>query len=162
MPIPNRISAELSQEATTAIKSAITTIGGQLPFLIDLKQDEREQLHHVKTGNKQFVDNALLLVNKDTGFLPRDFNADEFKKDGALFNGLLGIHKDVAGLLQRIDDTMAIAGSEAYAAALAVYNYAKSKNVATPGLDPYVDDLTQRFTRKTKAKGDATQQNPPK
>ena len=42
------------------------------------------------------------------------------------------------------------AGSEAYTAALLVYNYAKSSNVGTQGLDGVLDELGARFTRKAK------------
>jgi len=150
MAIPNRISSEISGEASAAVNAALQSIGGQMPFLIDLKPDERETLHHLKAGNTQFVQNTVTLVNKETGFLPRSFDIAEFKKDVELFTALHDIHHNVAALLRCIEDTMTIAGSEAYAAALAVYNYAKSKNIATPGLDPYVDDLARRFSRKSR------------
>ena len=42
------------------------------------------------------------------------------------------------------------AGSESYAAALLVYQYAKLHNIATGALEDSVDDLARRFARKSK------------
>ena len=50
----------------------------------------------------------------------------------------------------RVDDTYFAAGSEAYAAALLVYQFAKIHNIASGGLDDTVGDLGRRFARKSR------------
>ena len=52
-------------------------------------------------------------------------------------------------LQELVDDTAVAVGSEAYAAGLMVYNYAKASGKGT-GLDSMVNDLGRRFARKTK------------
>ncbi|MEQ9670484.1 MAG: hypothetical protein RLO19_19300 [Coleofasciculus sp. G2-EDA-02] len=48
-----------------------------------------------------------------------------------------------------LDDTYLAVGSEAYTAALQVYNYAKaSGNVG--GLDTLIEEMGQRFARKSR------------
>jgi hypothetical protein len=46
-----------------------------------------------------------------------------------------------------VDDTAMAAGSEAYAAALQVYHYAKASGQGS-GLEGMVTEMGQRFTRK--------------
>ena len=46
----NRISASLSQADREAVMTAITTIRGKLPFLVDLTTEERRSLP--KLGDK--------------------------------------------------------------------------------------------------------------
>ena len=55
----------------------------------------------------------------------------------------------IAQLQELLDDTYLAVGSEAYTAALQVYNYAKaSGNVG--GLDTVVEEMGQRFARKSR------------
>ncbi len=50
-----------------------------------------------------------------------------------------------------VDDTCIVSASEAYAAALAVYSYAKgSGDVA--GLNAVIDEMGRRFNRRSKKK----------
>jgi hypothetical protein len=48
-----------------------------------------------------------------------------------------------------LDDTYVMVGSESYSAALQVYNYAKASGQGA-GLETVVDELGQRFARKTR------------
>jgi len=58
-------------------------------------------------------------------------------------------------LFGKIDDTYLAAGSEAYAAALLAYQYAKLHNVTTSALEDSLDDLGRRFARKTRKRAPA-------
>ena len=60
------------------------------------------------------------------------------------------IRNAVEALFGKIDDTYFAAGSEAYAAALLVYQYAKLHNLASGALEDSLDDLGRRFARKSK------------
>ena len=53
MPDDNRISAELTAAAVTAVEGAIATIRTNLPFLISLTNDERRRL--VKLGDNRLA-----------------------------------------------------------------------------------------------------------
>ena len=54
-----------------------------------------------------------------------------------------------------LDDTLTLVGSEAYMAALVVYNYAKNVK-GDAGLEAAVDDMARRFARKSR--GNASQE----
>ena len=162
MALPNRISAAFTTEQQTACDSALKNLNTNLPFLLSIDNAERDSTIHLKDKNRQFVRSSYELVKAKSGFLPRDFNIDEYGKDVVLFDALYTFRQNVAGLLQRIDDTLVVAGGEAYVASLVVYSSANSSNVGTEGIDPFLDDLTRRFSRKNKGGKLGGQANPAK
>lgn len=150
----NRISATLSQTDRDEILVAIKTIREKMPFLISLSAEESKSLAQIGDKRRAFVAAALALAEHNQNFLPRSFEVEEMRKDVELFNALESILLPLTQLTELIDGTVKVAGSEAYASALAVYQYAKAGGVAE-GLESAVDDLGKRFARKTKAPADA-------
>lgn len=69
------------------------------------------------------------------------------RRDVALLGALQPILLALSQLQELVDDTYLVVGSEAYAAALVVYHYAKTSG-AGAALDGVVDDLGRRFARK--------------
>jgi hypothetical protein len=130
---------------------AIATIKTKLPFLIDLSPEERRALP--KTGDKinSFVAKALEVAQQNGDFLPRSFDVDEFATDMALYEDLRSIALALSPLNELVDDTMLEVGSEAYAAALVVYQYAKNAGQGA-GLDAVADELSKRFAKKSTPK----------
>ncbi len=145
----NRISANLSATDRLAVMDAIATIRQKLPFLIDLTTEERKALPKLGDKSRAFVTKALEVGTQNPDFLPRSFNLDEMRRDIELFEALYPILLSLTQLQELVDDTAVAVGSEAYAAGLMVYNYAKASGKGT-GLDSMVNDLGRRFARKTK------------
>ena len=145
----NRISANLSASDRLAVMDAIATIRQKLPFLIDLTTEERKALPKLGDKSRAFVTKALEVGTQNPDFLPRSFDLDEMRRDMQLFEALYPILLSLTQLQELVDDTAVAVGSEAYAAGLMVYNYAKASGKGT-GLDSMVDDLGRRFARKTK------------
>jgi hypothetical protein len=147
----NRIDAALPQADRDAVIAAIKTIQEKLPFLADLTLDERKGM--LKLGDKSmpFVKRAAEIATQNPDFLPRSFNVEDMKRDIALLEALQPITTALTQLQELVDDTTMLVGSEAYVAALAVYQYAKASG-AGGALDDLVDDLGRRFARKTTAK----------
>jgi hypothetical protein len=147
----NIVSATLSATEMESIMSSINTIEKALPFLIDLTNNERRGLPKLGDKSRAFVNKALELATQNPGFLPRDFDIAEMEKDVKLFEALYSIRLALNKLNEQVNDTFMGVGSEAYVAALLVYNYARSNGFGTEGLDSAVDELAQRFARKAKA-----------
>jgi hypothetical protein len=147
MAIPNRVSATLSQEDQDALLNAVATIRQKLPFLLGLSPDERRTLPRLGDKSRAFVTKALEVATQNPGFLPRSFDIDEMKQDVRLFDAMYPLLLSLTQLQELLDDTTTVVGSEAYAAALLVYGYAKTSGRNT-GLDAAVDDMSQRFARK--------------
>lgn len=150
MPV-NRVSAVLPQSDIDVVMSSIGAIKQKLPFLTELTMEERKLMPKLGDKSRAFVEKSLELATQNPGFLPRDFDVEEMRKDVNLFKGTYAIQQALTKLSEAVNDTVTAAGSEAYVAALLVYNYAKINGISTAGLDAVLDELGQRFARKVKA-----------
>jgi hypothetical protein len=147
----NKISATLTQSERDAVLTAIATIKQKLPFLLDLTLEERKTLPKMGDKSRAFVSKALEVATQNPDFLPRSFALEEMRKDVQLFEAMYPIVMAFTQLQELLDDTYVTVGSEAYAAALQVYNYAKASGQGS-GLDAVVDELGQRFARRSRKK----------
>src|ERR1043165_988577 len=146
----NRISATLSPADQQAVLAAINTIREKLPFLVDLSPEERRTLPRMGDSGRGFVSQALALAEQNTDILPRSFDVDEMRKDVELLDALSPVLLALAQLNELVDDTFMEVGSEAYVAALAVYQYARAAGKGA-ALDGALDSLGQRFARKSRS-----------
>lgn len=145
----NQVSATLTQADRDAALAAITTLKEKLPFLIDLTVEEKKALPKMGDKSRAFVSKALEVATQNPDFLPRSFDLEEMRKDVQLFETMYPIVMAMTQLQELLDDTYVTVGSEAYSAALQVYNYAKASGQGA-GLEAVVDELGQRFARKSK------------
>lgn len=120
------ISATLSSDDRAAIADAMTALKQRLPFLIDLVSEERITLLKMGDKSQSFVSKALKIASQEPDFLPRSFDVAEMRKDIELLSDLSDLLIDLTQLKNMVDDTCMVLGSEAYSAALTVYNYAKT------------------------------------
>lgn len=144
----NRISATLSQADQQAVLSAINTIKEKLPFLIDLSPEDRRALPKMGDKSRTFVQQALEIATQNPDILPRSFDTEEMRKDVELLAQLSPIVTALAQAQEFVEDTYIALGSEAYTAALLVYQYARAAGKGA-ALDTALDALSQRFARKT-------------
>ncbi|WP_375510475.1 hypothetical protein [uncultured Nostoc sp.] len=142
------ISATLAQTDRDTVLQAISTIKEKLPFLVDLSSDDRKTLPKMGDKSRAFVSKALEVAAQNPEFLPRSFDLEEMQKDVQLFEALYPVLLSLTQLQELVDDTSLAVGSEAYAAALQVYNYAKASGQGA-GLDAVVVEMGQRFARRT-------------
>ncbi len=143
------ISATLTEIDRDAVKKAIATIKEKLPFLIDITTDERKALPKMGDKSRAFVSKALEIATQNPDFLPRSFDLEEMRKDVQLFEALYPLLLSLNQLQELVDDTCLAVGSEAYAAALQVYSYAKASG-QNAGLNTVVEDMGRRFARKSR------------
>lgn len=145
----NRIDADLSSTVRDEILDLISQIRAKLPFLIDLSPEERQSLPKMGDKSRAFVSGSLQLATQDDSYLPRSFDVGEMRKDVELAENLQPISVALKQLSEFVDDTYIQVGSEAYTAALVVYQAAK-RNGHGAALDGLLDALGQRFARKSK------------
>ncbi|MBD2451813.1 hypothetical protein H6G76_32780 [Nostoc sp. FACHB-152] len=143
------VSATLTVNDKEVLLQAITTIKEKLPFLIDLSNEERKALPKMGDKSRAFVSKALEIATQNPEFLPRSFDLEEMRKDVQLYEALYPLLLALSQLQELVDDTSLAVGSEAYAAALQVYSYAKASG-QTGGLDTVVEEMGQRFARKSR------------
>lgn len=149
MTTPNRISASISTEQVATLQSKISEVKDALPFLIDLSPEERHALPKMGDKSRAFVSRCVQIAQQDDSFLPKKFIVAEFAEDYALSEALEPIRQELAKLLELVEDTQLLAGSEAYLAALEVYHSAQRTGQGS-GLDDIIDQVSQRFTRRRK------------
>ncbi|MCY7320900.1 MAG: hypothetical protein LH660_03640 [Phormidesmis sp. CAN_BIN36] len=145
----NQISASLTQADREAVLAAVATIKEKLPFLLDLTAEERRSLPKMGDKSRAFVGKALEVAKQNPDFLPRSFDLDEMKRDVELFESLYPIFLALTQLQDLVDDRVVGVGSDAYAAALLVYNFAKASGKGS-GLDAVADEMSKRFARKSR------------
>jgi len=145
----NKISADINVDMVKKVTEMFSEIQKNLPFLINLTNEERVSM--LKLGDKSlaFVQTAYQIAKRDDSFLPRNFDVNEFKKDVDAYLHLHNILQIIELLHKKVEDTYMLAGSEAYAGALVVYDRAKKANTGG-SLDTLIDDLSKRFIRKQK------------
>ncbi|BAU11187.1 hypothetical protein LEP3755_16800 [Leptolyngbya sp. NIES-3755] len=144
-----KISAKLSYTDRAAVFDALELIKAKLPFLTSMTQEQRKALPKMGDRSQAFVTKALEVAKQNPEILPGTFNLEEMRLDVELFETLYPIVAAFAQLEGMLDDTYKIVGSEAYTAALKVYNYAKASGDEA-GLAPAIEELGQRFARRQK------------
>ncbi len=146
----NHVSGTLSATDQKAVLDAIKTIREKLPFLIDLTPEERRNLPRMGDKTRAFVERAFEVANANDGILPRSFDLPEFQADAELLRVMYPVAQAIEQLNEFVDDTMLALGSDAYTAALLVYQSAKLSGNGG-ALDAQLDALGQRFARKNNA-----------
>ena len=96
---------------------------------------------------------ALQIAEQNPDILPRSFDVAEMRSDVELLSALSPVMTTLSQINELVDDTYMAVGSEAYASALLVYQYARTAGKG-PALDSALDALSQRFARKTRAATD--------
>ncbi len=144
------ISAELTNDVREQVQQKLKEVQEFLPFLINLTNDERATLPKMKDTRLPFVNKSLSHATMNPKLEPQYTDITEFSKDMALYTQLTPIFQQLNSLYEMVDDTMMALGSEAYVAALSIYNTAKgAAKSKVPGIDAVVSDLKPLFEMKT-------------
>ena len=142
----NRLNSTATAEQITAVKTALQTINTNLPFLIGLTSDERVALPAIDVNNKAFAEDAINAGVNNAPLIPSYVSVESMQKDMILFNQLEEITALVNQLLEKLEDTKLLAGSEAYVSALALYKlFGAASDAGVPGSDVIVSQLKTRF-----------------
>lgn len=142
----NKLSITLTQAQIDAVKGAINTIQQNLPMLIGLTTEERVALPKINVNNKIFVEDCINAMENNATLLPSYFNTAELKKDLTLYQQLDPLLMEINKLVEKLDDTQVLAGSEAYITSLAAYrHFEAAANAGIPGTNSIYDKLKERF-----------------
>jgi len=147
----NLISTSISTETLVAVNTNLTAINTALAniLLFNLTAAERQSLRIMGDKSIAFVQKALEYAENNPALLPPYLSLAEAQKDFALTHDLYGILQQINTLQRAVEDTMMVAGSEAYDAALIFYNSVKgASRVNVPGSEAVYNDLQQRFAVK--------------
>ncbi|MDR1182390.1 MAG: hypothetical protein LBL13_10485 [Bacteroidales bacterium] len=116
------------------------------PYLYPLTTEDRHRI--LKMGDKSlaFVEKTGELAASNPQFCPAYFNLDDLNVDIADAVGLRALNNRLEQLSREVDDTMMLAGSEAFTQSLSFYNTVKqAARDNIPGAQPLLDELKKRF-----------------
>lgn len=144
----NRISAELSAAALTAIRDAIAVIRTNLPFLISLTNAERRTLPKLGDNRLALDEDAHALMAGHPDFVPAFVSLPELEKDRALRAKLDEIRLALDDLHNDVEGTEMVLGSEMLMAYLAFYaNAQQEAKRGAAGGQAILDVLGKYFAR---------------
>ncbi len=156
----NRLNVSATTAQITAVKAALQTISTNLPFLVGLTTEERIALPAINVNNKAFTEDAINAAVNNTSLIPSYVNVPNMQNDLTLFTQLDELILLTKQLLERLEDTQLLAGSEAYTNGLAVYKLIGSAaDAGVPGADAIYNQLKQRFAGQ--GAGTSTPSTPP-
>lgn len=137
----------LSAEELQAVSDAITTLRNTLqPYLQSLSTEDRRELPKMGSRTVDFVTKARDYGVKYPDMVPGFLSMELFEEDLKGVELLRGLQRDLTPLLTNLEDTLLLAGSEAYQAALIFYRSVKmAADTGLPDARAIRDDLAQRF-----------------
>ncbi len=149
----NQISSTIPAETLADISSKLNDVSASLAniLLFNLTADERRALRTLGDKTLAFVQKSLEYAENYPALLPNYLDLREAKKDFLLSRDLYTVLQKLNTLQRAVEDTMMVAGSEAYDASLIYYNSIKAASRGNvPGAEAIYNDLQQRFAVKPK------------
>lgn len=133
-------------EIKLSINRALTLLK---PYALTLTPTERAEMAKLGDKTLAFVDKTNAYSQANPLLCPPYFSQAELAIDFADYQSLRPLAVLVEQVLHSIEDTMMVAGSEAYVASLSFYNSTKdAAKRDIPGAKAVYDDLKARFPQK--------------
>lgn len=148
----NKISFALSSEEQSLVDQSLETLKSVLePKLITLMASDKQELPKMGDKTLAFVEKSLDYATMYPGFMPGFIDVPEAKIDLESVKALRQILRPLERIVNELDDTMTLAGSEAYSSSLSIYKVLK--NAASMGQSGAAEasaELKNRFPGKKK------------
>ena len=158
MSFENKVSIKLTVEEQNQIGDALSVIDNILTGkLITLTPQERREYPKMSDGTVPFVRKALEYANSNSEFTPKFVDSGELEIDIEAVDTLNNVYRPLKQLIERLDDSILLSGSEAYVAALAYYNSVKlGAKMNVPGAKAIANDLKKRFVKNSGTSTEST------
>lgn len=145
----NLISASLSDEANKRLLCITKEMKEILSFGLKLTKSEKKKLPKMDDERLPFVEKSIQFGKQEPAIVPPYTDLDELSKDLDLYKDLKTIEYEIRSLAEMVIDTRIAAGSDAYVAALSIYNSSKgAAKMGVPGSDSIADELKRHFEQK--------------
>ena len=147
MAIQNNITFSLTEEQKTEVEAAINTLKTVLlPHLQTLTANERQEITKMGDKSVAFVEKAYAYSQEQPDLVPAYVDTNEMKVDLDAFDQLRSYKIQLDQLLESLDDSMMLAGSDAIVSALSIYSAFKmAAGNNMPGAEPAYEDMKARF-----------------
>lgn len=158
--ISNRISVAITPETIADINDKLNELKSLLaPYLVVLTKEERHDLPKMSEKSLSFVSKVNDYCISNPEMVPAFLEATELDKDFTTVSSLNPVLNIISQLQNNLDDTLLLAGSEAFSASLMFYGNSQlaAKN-GMPNAKTIVEDLKARFPGRSKAKQSPAQE----
>lgn len=142
----NLISMRVADEKVMAVREALSQIEKALPDLISLEPGDRRALMLMGPRSEPFARKTLRVLEQNPKIVPPSFDLAGAQADLAAFEHLQPVLERVERLRRRLDDTLAMLGSDVMDAALEGYAQIKLSGGAQ-GLDELRRALSGRWQK---------------
>ncbi len=144
MSTPN-ISAVLSNTDKATIITNTDNSKALMPFTINLDPATRKRLR--KTGSKRegYVQDVYNGAIANPTAIPTDFSITEWTKDEDLNRQLVEVREEISSLLEAVDDTILLLGSERIHQADAGYGFLKQSAKGNSALTTLIERIARQF-----------------
>ena len=156
----NRITLDVTDQQYADIDTALTTIENHLAGLTDLTQGERRGLLKMGDKSEAFCRQTLVVLAQNPGVVPPGLNLADAEGDLHHLEQLRIRSTRVRKLLGRMDDSEIALGSDVMSAAVNGYHLLKLMGKGS-GLAGLRQDISARFARGPRSKGEAAQKTTP-
>ncbi|BAX81659.1 cytochrome P450 family protein [Labilibaculum antarcticum] len=149
----NNLKFSLTKEESDQVDQAVNTLKTILePKLISLAASDKRDMPKMGDKTLAFVEKSVGYGGMYPDFMPKFIDVDEAKTDLRSVKGLKQLLTPLLRITNELDDTMTMAGSEAYSSALSIYKVLKNAaNMGQAGAQEASDDLKSRFPGKRKS-----------
>lgn len=150
------ISIELTADQKEQMKESVQNLSEILiPMLKALTPRQRQTIPKMGDRSIQFVNKVLDYASANPEFLPAYMNGQELAQDIGVVNDLNDVYRPLMQIIKLLDDSIMLAGSEAFKSSLQYYNSVKmGAKMNVPGAKTIAADLAKRFERGPKEKED--------
>jgi len=154
MSTSNQIDITIPPSVITDVTTKLQEIRTALePYVFGLTMSQRETLPKMADKTVAFVQKTIDYAGTNPEYAPGYFSKPELDTDLNAVQDLSPIRSLLEQLSSDVDDTMMMAGSEAYTMALVYYNSVKNAaNTGQASAKPIYDDLSTRFPGRPVAK----------
>ncbi len=154
----NLISATLAPEDQGTVIDNIKSIEALLPFAVTLPTEVKMGLARAGVKKVDFIDKSYDYLVKNPNLSPNYLDMAEFEKDAVLLKQLQEVMNHLVPLVNKLSDTYALVGSEAYNAARVFYHHAKNAaRINVPGASAIAKELGKHFQQSRSPKGEEKQ-----
>lgn len=155
MYLKNQIALNIPSEDIILIKDAFNVLKTKLsPHLINISVEERREAPKVGDITSTFINKAMMYIQTNPEMVPPYINIDDIKLDLEAVKTLKELLISARQISELLDDTILLAGSEAYVASLAYYNYIKgASKIDMPDSTAIYDGSEKKIPRSSKKDG---------
>ena len=139
------LTDEEKAEVNQAIEKLVTILE---PKLITLTPEERKELPKMGDKTVAFVEKAVEYAQEYPQYMPAFIDVPEANSDFEAVKAIRIYFNQLERITDELNDSMTIAGSEAYSTALSVYKVLKNAaSMGQPGAEEAAKELANRFPR---------------